>query len=149
MRMRKTLGTLFATVWIALAAAAAPATAQNQTGLVNINISNNVVQVPVAIAANVCDIEVAVLVGRLHDTGSSTCDATALSTARITPREPGGGRDARQAGLINVNIEDNTVQVPIAAAVNICDVTVAILVGEILKNGATECTADAGAEGIA
>ena len=41
-----------------LAAGAGPASAQNQEGLVNVAIEDVVVQVPVAIAANVCDVNV-------------------------------------------------------------------------------------------
>jgi hypothetical protein len=145
--MRKTLVTLFATVWLVAAAAVAPATAANQRGLVNINVEDNVVQVPVAIAANVCNVDVAVLVGLLRDNGSAVCNATAFSDATVTPREKGG--NTRQRGLINVNLENNTVQIPIAAAANICDVDIAILVGLILEEGATECDANAGADAVA
>ena len=42
-----------------------------------------VVQAPIAIAANVCDVTVAVLVSRLAD-GASPCDAAASAEA-ITP----------------------------------------------------------------
>jgi len=145
--MRNLFAVLAATISLAAAGAVAPATAANQTGLVNINLENNVVQVPVAIAANVCNIDVDVLVGLLADNGTADCDADAFSDATVTNRQ--GGGNTRQNGLINVNVEDNTVQVPIAAAANICDVDVAILVGAILQNDATQCTANAGSEGIA
>ena len=104
-------------------------------------------QVPVAIAANVCNVDVAVLVGLIRDNGSAVCDADAFSGAIVTGRDNGGG-NTRQNGLINVNLENNTVQIPIAAAANICDVDVAILVGAILENDATQCDAGAGAGGI-
>jgi hypothetical protein len=129
------------------AAAVTPAGAARQTGLVNINVEDNIVQVPVAIAANVCNVDVNVLVGQLIDTGEATCNADAFSNATVTPRERGG--NTRQNGLINVNLENNTVQVPIAAAANICDVDIAILVGAILEDDATQCDANAQAEGIA
>jgi hypothetical protein len=146
--MRKAFLVLLTAALMALSFTVTPASAARQSGLVNINLEDNVVQVPVALAANICDIEVAVLVNRLRDTGTSTCDATALSEATVTPRDGGNG-STRQDGLINVNIEDNFVQIPIAAAANVCDVTVAVLVGAILKDDATSCTADAGAGGIA
>jgi hypothetical protein len=146
--MRKGLVTLVATVCMALAATVSPAAAANQNGLVNINVEDNIVQVPVAVAANVCNIDVAVLVGFLADTGSTTCTAMADSGAMVTAR-PNNSGSTRQNGLINVNLEDNIVQIPIAAAANICDVTVAVLVGEILTNDATQCDAGAGATGIA
>jgi hypothetical protein len=146
--MRKAFLVLLTAALMALSFTVTPASAARQSGLVNINLEDNVVQVPVALAANICDIEVAVLVNRLRDTGTSTCDATALSEATVTPRDGGNG-STRQDGLINVNIEDNFVQIPIAAAANVCDVTVAVLVGAILQDDATSCTADAGAGGIA
>lgn len=128
-------------------ALATGATAQtSQSGLVNVNVEDNVVQVPIAIAANICDVTVAVLATDLSD-GTADCDALAANGATVTPREPGGA--TRQDGLINVNLADNTVQIPIAAAANVCDVDVLVLATEILLNDATECTAGAGAVGIA
>lgn len=133
-------------VALAALALAIPAQGARQSGLVNVNLEGNTVQVPVALAANVCDVDVALLVSDLRD-GTADCDAlsTSEADATVTPRGPGS---TRQDGLINVNLENNTVQVPIAAAVNICDVSVLVLVTEVL-GGATECTANAGAEGIA
>lgn len=123
--------------------AAAPAAAQPtvQNGLVNVNAGDVTVQVPIAIAANICDVTVAVLVSDLRD-GSAVCDAFAESDATVTPAEPGG--PVFQEGLINVNIGDVTVQVPIAAAANICDVTVAILASDLLDDGEASCDAVAG-----
>lgn len=146
--MRKGLLTLVLAVLLAVATLVTPATAANQNGLVNINIERNVVQVPVAVAANVCNVDVAILVGLLRDTGSTACTSEAFSGATVQDR-PNNTGGTRQNGLINVNLENNTIQIPIAAAANICDVNVAVLVGAILKSGATECTADAQAEGIA
>jgi hypothetical protein len=140
----------FCTLLAALSAAAVlvpTAPAQNQTGLVNVNVSDNTIQVPVALAANICDVTVAALVADLEDKGTATCRALAESEATVTPRGGHGG-DARQEGLINVNLEDNTVQVPIAAAANICDVDVVLLATEVLLNDRTSCTARAGASGI-
>ena len=55
-----------------------------QEGLVNVNVTDVVVQAPISIAANVCDVTVAVLVSRLED-AASPCDAAATAEA-ITPR---------------------------------------------------------------
>jgi hypothetical protein len=145
--MRKGFLVLLLAACMAVAATVAPATAANQNGLVNINLEDNVVQVPVAVAANVCNVDVDVLVGLIGDTGSAVCNADAFSGAIVTGRDGGGG-STRQDGLVNVNLENNTVQIPIAAAANICDVDVAILVGTILEDDATECDANAGAGGI-
>jgi hypothetical protein len=117
-----------------------------QEGLVNVNVEDNTILVPIAVAANVCDVTVAVLVTQLQD-GPATCDALASSDATVTEPTNSGG-PTRQSGLVNVNVEDLVVQVPIAAAANICDVDVVLLATEILLNDATQCTADAGSEGV-
>jgi hypothetical protein len=117
-----------------------------QEGLVNVNVEDNTILVPIAIAANVCDVTVAVLVTELQD-GSATCDALAASDATVTEPTNNGGA-TRQSGLVNVNVEDLVLQLPIAAAANVCDVDVVVLASEILLNDATQCTADAGSEGV-
>jgi hypothetical protein len=109
-----------------------------QEGLVNVNLSNISVQVPVAVAANICDVNVGVLVGELRDR-SAPCDADASSDATVTPVESG---PVNQRGLVNVNATDVAVQVPIGIAANICDVNVAVLVNEFIDT-ATPCLTDA------
>ena len=53
-------------------------------------------------------------------------------------------------GLVNVTIIDAidvdrvTVQLPIAVAANVCDVSVAALLAEIVETGSADCTAEAG-----
>lgn len=145
--MRKALLVLLTVALMAVSFTVAPASAARQNGLVNINLEDNVVQVPVAIAANICNVDVNVLVGNVLDGADTACNADAFSDAVVTPRDRGGS--TRQDGLINVNIEDNTVQIPIAAAANVCDVDIAVLVGLILETDATQCDADAGAGGVA
>ena len=144
--MRKITTALALACAMALATATGAMAQTNQSGLVNVNVADNVVQVPIAVAANICGVTVAVLANALGD-GEADCDAVGLSGATVTPRERGG--NTRQDGLINVNLENNTVQIPIAAAANICDVTVLVLATEILLNDATSCDARAGAAGIA
>jgi hypothetical protein len=123
-----------------------PAPAAVQEGLVNVNVEDNTILVPVALAANVCDVTVAVLVADLQD-GSATCNALATSNATVT--EPtNNSRETRQNGLINVNVEDLVLLLPIALAANVCDVDVVVLATEILLSDATQCTADAGAAGV-
>jgi hypothetical protein len=143
---RRFFAAAVATVTLSLMGAASVSAQPQQNGLININVSDNVVQVPVSIAANVCDVTVAVLVADLRDEGETTCDALAESGAEATVERGGGG--ARQDGLVNVNLENNTIQIPIAAAANICDVDVVLLATEILLNDATACTARAGSTGI-
>jgi hypothetical protein len=138
--MRVRLSLTAATVVASLCIGAAPAAAQ-QSGLVNLEVSGNTVQVPIAVAANVCDVNVAVLVNDLRD-DAARCDATADADA-ITPAAGGGGGGAGpQEGLVNIIISDNVVQVPIAVAANICDVNVAVLV-DLVDDEAAACNADA------
>jgi hypothetical protein len=87
-RARKLVAALFSTAVMAVTVAA-PAGAQPVVtgGLINVTLvdvlsHNNVsVQVPVGIAANVCDVNAAFLLGQVRDTGSATCEATAESIA--------------------------------------------------------------------
>jgi hypothetical protein len=118
---------------------AAPASSQpTQEGLVNVNISDNTVQVPIAAAVNLCDVNVAVLAEIVDEAGS--CDAVAGAEARDGGRR--GPSNVTQDGLINVNVSGNVIQVPVAVAANICDVNVAVL-AEIADAGGT-CDAQAG-----
>lgn len=58
--MRKITTALASACVIALATATGAMAQTSQSGLVNINVEDNVVQVPIAIAANICDVTVAV-----------------------------------------------------------------------------------------
>ncbi len=116
----------------------------NQVGdtLVNVQISDVTILVPVAIAANLCDINVNALADQV-DAGDTTCTATAKSIA--TPGSNGGnGSGGNQAGnsLVNVQITDIFVAVPIALAANLCDVNVNILARQ-LRLGEATCDASA------
>ncbi|CAN5448109.1 hypothetical protein BH20ACT15_BH20ACT15_16270 [soil metagenome] len=136
----KRIATLVATAAVA-GAFAAPAAAQNQQeGLVNVAVEDVTIQVPVAVAANLCDINVAVL-AEIVDQGGS-CTATADSAATAGPNSNG---KTRQEGLVNVLVDDVVVQVPVAVAANVCDVNVAILATVLDDASACEATADAAA----
>jgi hypothetical protein len=142
------LGMLAAAAAVAVAgvvgtAGAAGAQPVTQEGLVNVNLTDVAVQVPVALAANVCDVNVAVLVDELTD-GSAPCDASADPSA-VVETEDGGPVD--QQGLVNVNITDLVVQVPIGIAANVCDLNVGVLVGE-LRDAAADCDATATPDAI-
>ena len=115
----------------------------DQDGLANINLTGTSVQVPVALAATVCDLEVAVLVDDLSD-GAAPCPASSESNAEITT--PDGG-PVEQDGLVNVNITDLVVQVPVSLAANVCDVTVAALV-DTAEDTAAPCDAAGAAEAL-
>ena len=137
---------LFLVAVIALAASvglAAPASAQ-QEGLVNLALTDGHVQVPVAVAANVCDVNANVLATQ-DRLGGATCDADATSLATNGPGGGGGtpGQGGTpQDGLINVFIDDVNVQVPISVAANVCDVNVNVLARQ-LRLGGAQCDADA------
>ena len=144
----KKIFVLFAVVLSSMVAATS-ASAARQTGLVNINVEDNVVQVPVAVAANVCNVSIAAVLAVVAEGGSTTCDAFATNEteATITPADP-SDRETRQRGLINVNIQDNIIQVPIAVAANLCDIDIALLAAAVLElpNAETDCTATAGSQ---
>lgn len=118
---------------------AAPAQAQNQAGdsLVNVQLSDVNVLVPIGVAANLCDVNANVLARQARN-GDTDCDADATSTA--TPGQNGGGGNTARNSLVNVQLDDVTVAVPIAVAANICDVNVNVLAQQ-LRNGTPSCTA--------
>jgi hypothetical protein len=138
--MKKSLLGALGGVAIVTAGFAGPASAQpvTQRGLVNLNVSDVGVQIPVSLAANVCDVSVAVLVTDLVD-GAAPCDASSASGAMITT--PDGG-PVSQRGLVNVNVSNVAVQVPIGIAANVCDVSVGVLVQNFVDQ-ADACDADA------
>jgi hypothetical protein len=119
-----------------VALAASPASAAQQRGLVNVNVEDVLIQVPVSVAANVCDVTVVALAQQIGE-GPTSCESEAESMAISTPTQ---GRGAHQEGLVNVNLDDITVLVPIAVAANVCDVTVAVLSTALLE-GPTTCDA--------
>ena len=130
---------LVATGALSLAFAGTAGAQPTQEGLVNVNVSDVLVQLPISVAANVCDTNVAVL-STIAELGGTACDVAAGSTA--TWGQGGGGGDARQEGLVNVNVEDVTIQAPISVAANLCDTTVAVL-AQTREAGRTQCEADA------
>ena len=116
--------------------------ANNQAGnsLVNVQIGDVLVQVPVAVAANLCDVNVNVLAQQTA-VGAPTCTADADATA---DGPPGPGASSNRAGdsLVNVQIGDITAQLPIGIAANICDVNANVL-AEQARLGEAACTATA------
>lgn len=92
--LRRTIAT--AALAIGMSAAAIPAAAQ-QNGLVNVDVSNvlnnldldllnnslnnNTVQVPIGVAANVCNVSANVIAQQLKRGGSYSCTATTTSQA--------------------------------------------------------------------
>ena len=120
---------------------AGPASAQNTAGdsLVNVQVGDVTVALPIAIAANLCDTSVNVL-AQQSTTGGTSC--TADSTADASgPPGPGGSQNQSGDSLVNVQIGDVTVQVPIGIAANLCDVNANVL-AEQNKSGRTTCMAE-------
>src|SRR5215218_6238446 len=96
----------------ATAAIAMPASAQTQQrGLVNVNLENIDIGVPIAVAANICDLDVNVLAD-VRRAGGTACTADAESGAVFGPGH-GGNSGARQEGHVNVNVSDVVVKVPV------------------------------------
>ncbi len=121
------------------------AAAQHQAGdsLVNVQIGDIDVLVPVGVAANLCDVNANILAQQARQ-GGAECEATAKSIATPGPGNGNGNGGGHQAGnsLVNVQIGDVTVKLPIALAANICDVNVNVLAQQARQGGAT-CKADA------
>jgi hypothetical protein len=124
--------------------AAAPAGAQGpptQQGLVNIAITDTAIAIPISLAANICDVNVAVLVDQLED-APADCRADAGNETNIEFANGGGTGPPFQQGLVNVLVDNVAVVVPIGVAANVCDVNVAVLVDDFLDQPA-DCRAGA------
>lgn len=100
MNIRKSIAVTCAAGALAVSGAAAPAQAQGPIftgGLVNVtlvdvvDVNNNqvIVQVPIGVAAAVCDINVAVL-AIIRDNDDTTCTATADAVADATQQRGRG-----------------------------------------------------------
>lgn len=123
---------------VAAPAASAAPNRTDQQGLVNLALTDVNIQVPVAVAANVCGVAVNVLAQQLGS-GPVECDATGEATA--TRGGGGGGGTTMQDGLVNVAITDVNVQVPIAVAANACGIGVNLLATATLPAGPVDCEA--------
>ena len=82
-------------------------------------------------------------------TAAALTSAAALSVTGIAMAQPAGAAPVITGGLVNVtivdladvNVEDVTVQIPVSAAANVCDVNAAVLLAAIEDTGTAECTA--------
>lgn len=138
-----------AVVIVALLAAmgnAGSAAAQHEAGdsLVNVQIGDVTILVPVSLAANLCDVNVNVLAEQIRE-GGATCEATAESIASPGTGDGSGGGHQAGDSLVNVQVGDLTVQLPVAIAANVCDVNVNVLARQIRQGGAT-CEAEAASQ---
>jgi hypothetical protein len=108
-----------------------------QQGLVNVALVDTTVQVPIAVAANVCDVSVNVLADQLA-LGDTPCGA--FGTASAVDNDGGGGGPASQSGLVNIYASNTTIQVPVGIAANLCDINANVLAQQ-RKVSDTPCTA--------
>lgn len=140
------VGSVLLTLALITPASAVPGNKVGDT-LVNVQISDVTIAVPVAIAANLCDINVNVLATQVL-LGDTDCTATAESIATPGSNGGNGGQNGNQAGnsLVNVQITDVEVLVPIALAANLCNVNVNILARQLRLADGAECDASALAE---
>ena len=114
--------------------------AQNQSGLVNVAVVNNTVQIPIGIAANVCGVTVNLL-ATATSTSPVNCTAVAGAMATSTGNGGGGGGGGgNQSGLVNIFVANNTIQVPVGIAANICGVAANIL-AQGISTGSATCNA--------
>ena len=139
--MKRYFAAVFAVAVLGLTALAGTAGAQtHQNGLVNVSATNTTVQVPIAVAANICDVSIAAIANQTVG-GAIPCTAVSTATVPVTVGAAPAG-STTQNGLVNVALTNTTVQVPIAAAVNLCGVNAAVLaVQNILAGGSGSCTA--------
>jgi hypothetical protein len=136
MKLRLTMAALVAAV-SCLAVATAASAQPHQSGLVNVAVVDNTVQIPIGVAANVCGVAVNVLAAA---TVLAPADCTAVAPATAYSTGTGGGGGGSQSGLVNLWVSDNTIQVPIAIAANICGVAVNVLAQGTLT-GPASCDA--------
>ena len=136
MLIRLTMAAFVAAV-SCLAGVSAASAQPHQSGLVNVAVVDNTVQIPIGVAANVCDVAVNILATA---TVTSPADCTAVAPATAYSTGGGGGGGGSQSGLVNLWVSDNTIQVPIAIAANICDVAVNVL-AQGTATGPAECDA--------
>src|SRR5215210_2763333 len=118
MKLRHTLAAFVAAISCLAVSGTAAAQPTQQTGLVNINLENITVQVPIAVAANVCGVQVGALAVGLAQGQAVDCNSGAVSGATVTGPQGGGG-PTTQTGLVNVNVSDVTVQLPVMIAANV------------------------------
>jgi len=126
-------------VMTAVIVPAGTSSAQDQDGLVNVLVTDTQIAVPVSVAANICDVNVAVLAQQV-DAGGTVCTATAESEA--SHQGGNGGGNVQQDGLVNIAVTDTQIAVPVAVAANLCDINVGVLARQ-LAIGDTTCNATA------
>jgi hypothetical protein len=142
LKTRIAIGAVLASLLLFASVGTASAQPPRQEGLVNVYAEDVTVQIPIAIAANICGVAVNVLVSDLRQ-GPVECDADADSEATVS--RDGNSQAPRQSGLVNVALVDITVQVPVSVAANVCGVAVNVLAQNV-EQGSVDCEAIADAD---
>ena len=148
---------LAAAAAISLALAGTASHAQDQDGLVNISVDDNTVQVPVSVAANVCDVSVDVLTESFVGSDETACEIdqetaaeNGIDTGEEDMAEDGdddtknarGNGKGKQKGLVNLSVDGNTVQVPVGIAANVCDMDANVIAKDFKGSDDTVCEID-------
>jgi hypothetical protein len=76
---------VLAVMTLMLVATVAPTLAQPQSGLVNVQIGDVIVQVPVGVAANICGVDANVIATQFVGTEEVVCVADADAMAEVPP----------------------------------------------------------------
>lgn len=130
----------------ALTVAASGAFAQGQEGLVNVSVDDNTVQVPVSVAANVCDLDANVLASQFVGSDKTACEIdqeTAAENGIGTGSNGGSGNgNGQQEGLVNLSVDGNTLQVPVGVAANVCDVDANVIAEQFKGTDESACEID-------
>jgi hypothetical protein len=95
--------------------------------------------VPISVAANVCGLQVGLLAQQLTQ-GSVSCQSGATSVSTSSGGSGNGGGGTPQQGLVNLSITNNTIQVPVGIAANICGIQAGVL-AQALNQGTASCDA--------
>lgn len=123
---------------VALATALPLTAVAQQEGLVNVALTDNVIQVPVGVAAQICDVDASVIAQDFTGTEDTVCTIDEDTGADAgTGNSNGGGQ---QKGLVNVDVSGNTVQVPVSVAAQICDLDVNVIARDVAGSEDTACT---------
>ncbi len=134
-------------------ALALPAAADHNGGLVEIHLLNGTtVQVPIAVAANICGLNVEAFTADIMS-GDQTADCDADADGKAVLVEGGKGKEGHHyhsGDLVEINLlNGNVIQVPITTAANICNVNVEAFTVDIKSNDQmAKCEADADGKAV-
>lgn len=120
---------------VAGAPAAADPNTVDQRGLVNLSLQETVIQVPIGVAANICGVAANVIASQ-NVTGPVDCKSEGVAFA-TAERNDGGPNNARQRGLVNIALQETTVQVPVSVAANICGISLGLISTETITGPVT------------